>query len=164
MPDSQPNGQSSANHALLERLDTKMEVMVGALDKLTSSTAREYDKIWNHFETIEKAMGDSVRTISEKVSDIGKPSLVTICAVVALIGSIAVAFIRPLNGDIERQEKTAIALALTQQADKKELADAVRAKDAEIQAIGKAQAVMENDLRWMRGDRKLLHAANQTTP
>lgn len=110
--------------------------------------------------------------LTNKLSNIGRPNIPAIVSLCVLTGSIAVAFIAPLKSDIERQAHSADLLAqavivkeekiqglLTADSEFREKQKAMRDKLDDVATNGSTVArerlaVIENDLRWMRGEKQ----------
>ena len=170
------------NHELLILVSGKVDSLAEALTKSIENNSAEFEKIWKHADerdqqhsaalqlTADK-LASAIAAVAEKQSDASKPNIQAIASVLALIGAVAVAFIAPIKADIERSENA-----------REELAKAVLVKEDKIQSLQTADsefrekqkalvekaddlytngspvarerlAVIENDLKWMRGEK-----------
>ena len=160
-----PPAKSQDNHNLLLLVSGKVDALAETLASSIAKNDAEFDKLWRHQEdrdvrqsaalqmTADK-LAASISAVADKQSDSGKPNIQAIVAVLGLIGAIAVAFIAPIKADISRAE-----------ARRDELAKAVLVKEEKIQQLQNSLSVIESDINWMRGEKKIYHQnTNTTTP
>ena len=133
-----------AAHTLLIALSGKVDALTDALEKSIHHTAGEFDKLWKHVEARDERLTNAISSIGERVANFGKPSVSAIVSVCVLIGSIGLAFIAPIKAELMRHDAAAEAFA-----------KAMLGKDEKIQVLQSTLAVIENDQRWMRGEKRL---------
>ena len=173
---------SEANHELLISVSGKVDSVAVSLEKLAIHSAAEFEKIRKHTEERDHRqslalqqtadrLSLSIATVAERQNNSGKLNIPAIVSVCVLIGSIAVAFITPIKADIDRHAHSSDLLAqavivkeekiqglLTADSEFREKQKAMREKLDDIATNGSTLArerlaVIENDLRWMRGEK-----------
>ena len=173
---------SAQNHELLILIGSKVDAVAVALEKSITHNAEEVKKLWEHGKERDRLhsaalqgttdkLASSIERVAEKQNSFGKPNISTILSVCVFIGSIAVAFIAPIKADIERSESARSELAKAVLV-KEEKIQALQTNDMEfrekqkalIDRVGDVEsngsaiirervAVIENDLKWMRGEK-----------
>lgn len=149
--------------------------MADSLNKLASHSASEFDKLWKHVDARDERLTNAFASLAERFSNFGKPNITVIISVCVFIGGIALAFIAPIKADIERGNKASEALAAAvlirdeRIAAIKSVQDEVKTKVGVNTAVlndiaekGSAitrerLAIIETDLKWMRGEKKNLN-------
>ena len=174
----------TSSHDLLISVSSKVDSVAVALEKSITHNSAEFEKLWRHIderdERHSRALADTTNRLAQSISELaekqngfGKLNIPAIVSVCVLIGSIAVAFIAPIKADIDRSEHGRIELAKAVLV-KEEKIQLLQTSDSEFREKQKAiiltledlaengsaimrerVAVIDNDLKWMRGEKKV---------